>query len=205
MINKDRRIVSHSSLYLLPFRPASQPEYEKRVSRPSYLEAVKRLSILATLSHYDPHVAGTPPLGLDVPTNDIDILCYAPDLNLFALHIWEAFSSSADFRIWQWRGDDKAVIAAFRADGWQFELFGQAKPVEQQRDWRHFLVEQRLIRLGGKSFVEAVMAFRKNGMKTEPAFAAALDIEGDPYELLFDIGSLDEHALIGFLHKAGYK
>ncbi|KMS51544.1 phage capsid protein [Sphingobium cupriresistens LL01] len=162
------------------------------------------MNILTTLSRYDPHVAGTPPLGLDVPTSDIDILCHALDLDRFTTHVWNAFNSSADFRIWQWSGGDKPVIAAFKAEGWQFEIFGQARPVEQQRGWRHFLVEQRLIRLGGKDFVEAVMAFRRSGMKTEPAFAAALDMEGDPYELLFDIASLDEDALVGFLHKAGY-
>ncbi|WP_235209769.1 DUF4269 domain-containing protein [Sphingobium sp. Ant17] len=178
---------------------------EKRVSRPSYRAAIKDLSILTALSHYDPHVAGTLPLGLDVSTSDIDILCYAPDPNLFTSHVWAAFSSFHDFRIWQWCEGDQTVIAAFTAQGWQFELFGQAKPVKQQRGWRHFLVEQRLITLGGEGFVKAVMALRRDGMKTEPAFAVALDIQGDPYESLLDIGSLDEHALVGLLHEAGYR
>ncbi|WP_081952646.1 DUF4269 domain-containing protein [Rhizobium sp. YS-1r] len=43
------------------------------MDRPHYTEALSRMDLLETLAPFDPRVAGTPPLGLDAPTSDIDV------------------------------------------------------------------------------------------------------------------------------------
>jgi hypothetical protein len=163
--------------------------------KPSYMEAVERSGVLGTLSAFGPRVAGTPPLGLDLPGSDIDILCHAPDLHTFAAVLWTAFSDYPDFSMRQWVDAERPVIASFEAEGWQFEIFGQARPVAEQQGWRHFLVEQRLLGIGGPWLRTAVMAKRREGAKTEPAFAAALNLQGDPYQALLELEHWSDRVL----------
>ncbi|HEU0018496.1 MAG TPA: DUF4269 domain-containing protein, partial [Methyloceanibacter sp.] len=59
--------------------------------RPEYRVAVLRSGILTALAEFDPHVAGTPPLGLDTATSDVDVLCHAPDGVAFAKTLVDAF------------------------------------------------------------------------------------------------------------------
>jgi hypothetical protein len=58
--------------------------------RPPYADALARTGLLARLAPFDPHVAGTPPLGLDLPSSDIDLLCFAPDAVAFARAMWDS-------------------------------------------------------------------------------------------------------------------
>ncbi|MHA6718586.1 DUF4269 domain-containing protein [Sphingomonas sp. RS6] len=171
-----------------------------RRNRPPYREALARSGVIERLAAHDPHVAGTPPLGLDLPGSDIDILCHAPNPLAFADSVWRACRDRPGFAMWQWQGSDRPVVARFRFAGWVFELFGQARPVAAQIGWRHFCIEQRLLALGGEEFRAAVMARRRAGAKTEPAFAQVLGLTGDPYAALLDLEPLDDavlRALIG--------
>lgn len=174
------------------------------MKRSHYSEALERTRVLPKLAAFDPHVVGTPPLGLDLPTSDIDVICFAPDADAFTCAVWNAFGLCPEFRIWQWIGRDRAVVANFADAGWIIEVFGQASPIAQQFGWRHFLVEERLLALGGDAFRTALMTRRHNGMKTEPAFAAALGLDGDPYEALLDLESCSDMELIALLRDRGF-
>lgn len=81
------------------------------------------------------------------------------------------------------------MIARFVWDGWPFELFGDHRPVDQQRGWIHFEVEWRLLALDGGTLRRAVGKLRADGLKTEPAFAAVLGISGDPYRGLLQLAA----------------
>ena len=48
------------------------------MNRRSYEDALAECGVLEALASFDPRVAGTPPLGLDLPDSDIDVLCFAP-------------------------------------------------------------------------------------------------------------------------------
>ncbi|MDQ1081069.1 DUF4269 domain-containing protein [Pseudoroseomonas cervicalis] len=152
--------------------------------RPDWRAALRRSFALRRLAGFDPHVAGTPPLRLATPASDLDLLCHAPDPAAFARHLWREFGAERGFALWQWRGAPRPVLARFRAEGWEFEIFGAAQPVAEQAGWRHFVVERRLLALGGTKLRRAVRAARQRGMKTEPAFASVLGLEGDPYAAL---------------------
>ncbi|MGN7997759.1 DUF4269 domain-containing protein [Sphingomonas sp. 22176] len=165
------------------------------MTRPAYTEALVHSGVLTHLAAFDPHVAGTPPLGLDLPDSDIDILCHAPDPQAFASAVWEACRDLPGFAMWQWQGSDRPVIARFHCAGWVLELFGQACPVAEQLGWRHFAIERRLLALGGETFRAAVMARRQAGAKTEPAFAQVLGLAGDPYAALLTLEQLDDDTL----------
>jgi hypothetical protein len=170
-----------------------------RNDRRSYEDALARCGVLEVLAAFDPHVAGTPPLGLDLPSSDIDVLCFAPDVRTFTETVWRAFSGAPAFIAKQWVDPPRPVVASFEAAGWRIELYGEAIPVEQQRGWRHFAVERRLLALGGHGFRAAVLALRQRGMKTEPAFAAVLELRGDPYLAMLDLGDRGDQTLISLL------
>jgi hypothetical protein len=131
-------------------------------------------------------VAGTAPLGLNVAASDLDVLCHATDPSAYAATLGGAFSNEAD-SIHQWIIGDQPVIASFYAHGWRYQIFGQGQPVREQTAWRHFVVERRLLELGGPMFRAPVMRERTKRMKTEPAFAAVLRLDGDPYAALLDL------------------
>jgi hypothetical protein len=160
------------------------------MERIGWREALERLNLLAALSPFDPHIAGTPPLGLDLPSSDIDVLCHAVDSTAFTDCLWAHGSTRSDFRIHQWIAGERAIVASFRAFDWTIEIFGSAQRVEHQSGWRHFEVERRLLETGGTRLRERVMARRRGGMKTEPAFAAVLGLSGDPYEELLRLPSM---------------
>jgi hypothetical protein len=174
------------------------------MERPDYREALRRSEIMTALADFDPHVAGTLPLGLDLPSSDIDVLCCAFDPDAFAAVLWAAFSGEANFSIRRRIEADRPVIASFTAHGWMFQVFGQAMPVCEQNGWRHLRVEQRLLDLGGPAFRAAVMRERSGGMKTEPAFAAVLRLKGDPYRALLDLEGCADESLIRLLEGAGF-
>jgi hypothetical protein len=175
-----------------------------RRDRGSYEDALGRCGVLEVLAPFDPRVAGTPPLGLDLPGSDIDVLCFAPDVHRFAEAVWRSFSDASRFTAKQWVAPPRPVVASFEAVGWRIELYGEAIPVEQQRGWRHFAVERRLLALGGDGFRVAVLALRQRGMKTEPAFATALGRRGDPYLALLELGEQDDEALVSALRAGGF-
>ena len=173
-------------------------------SRWSYEEALAQCGVLKVLAQFDPHVAGTPPLELDLPGSDIDVLCFTPNVHLFIDAVWHAFSEAPEFTAKQWVDGPRPVIASFTAMDWRIELYGEGIPVEQQRGWRHFLVERRLLDLGGNDFRLTVLALRQSGMKTEPAFAVALNLRGDPYLTLLDLSEQDDETLISVLLTGGF-
>ncbi len=174
------------------------------MTRCTYIEALERLALLPRLAAFDPHVAGTPPLGLDVPSSDIDVLCHAPDADRFAAAVWDAFGDQAGFAMQQWSHGERPIVASFRAHGWTIELFGHPRPVREQAGWRHFCVERRLLGLGGEPLRAAVIAHRQAGLKTEPAFAAALRTGGDPYDTLLALEQRSDSDLANLLARAGF-
>ncbi len=174
------------------------------MARPDYLEAIRKSRVLEVLAGFDPHIAGTPPLGLDLPTSDIDILCHCSDAAALAGTLWDIFCDADGFSIRQWVGEGRAVVAGFEMHGWPFEIFGQAVAVAEQDGWRHFLVERRLLAMGGEGLRSAIMRARHSGAKTEPAFAVVLGLAGDPYRALLDLEILPDDALATVVEIAGF-
>jgi mutator protein MutT len=193
------------SLALTEYRPLFQRAVGIRHERRSYEEALAESGVMEELARFDPRVAGTPPPGLDLPDSDIDVVCYAPDAHAFTEAVWRAFSSASGFTVKQLLRLPRPVVGSFEVAGWRIELYGEAIPVEQQRGWRHFTVERRLLSLGGEALMGAILALRQQGMKTEPAFAVALKLRGDPYLALLDLNEQDDATLVAVLQARGFR
>ncbi|MEA1675127.1 DUF4269 domain-containing protein [Nitrospirillum sp. BR 11163] len=178
--------------------------HNRWTAKPPYRDALARTGIVEALAAFGPRVAGTPPLGLDLPSSDIDILCHARDAAAFAKALWALGAEWEGFTLHQWRQAPRPVIGRFRAHGWAFEVFGSPDPVEMQAGWRHFMVEARLLALGGPGLRAAVMAARLAGLKTEPAFAQVLKLRGEPYAALLLLAAAPDDRLAALVAVAGF-
>ncbi|MDX1908056.1 MAG: DUF4269 domain-containing protein [Bacteroidia bacterium] len=146
-------------------------------------DLLSRHQVMERLAGYDPILAGTVPIGLDVPGSDLDILCCWKRMEDFWADMHTGFRGESGFYskiLPQWQ----AAKVCFELEGWPVEIFGQGCPTRQQRGYLHLVREHELLTRLGPKFRAQVMALRQAGVKTEPAFAAVLGLSGDPYEAL---------------------
>lgn len=153
------------------------------------------------LSAYGATLVGTVPLGLDIPTSDLDVICEAYDLNRFERDVRRAAHHADDVSAYHSRiGLIPSAIITFTWRGCPIEVFGQRIPVPGQHGYRHLLIEQRVLTLGEEEIREHILALRRAGSKTEPAFAECLGLAGDPYESLLQVENWSDAAVIASLH-----
>ena len=166
------------------------------MARVPYQQVLEQLAVLQALTEFEPTIIGTPPLGIDVSTSDIDIACTASDLMLFRSAAIAHYGDRTDFAVKDLRRfGAPAVGVTFNAAGWEIELFCQQLPVNEQWGVRHFNVEQRVLRLCPE-LREQVIELKQAGVKTEPAFAQLLGLQGDPYEAVLELENWSDEALV---------
>ncbi|GAA4390779.1 DUF4269 domain-containing protein [Hymenobacter koreensis] len=155
--------------------------------------AFERLGILATLNAFGPVLAGTIPLNIDLPSSDLDLICEVPQLALadFQLLLRQHYGHLPRFSLQETmvRGCP-SVVGGFEAEGFAWEVFGQPQPTRAQHAVRHLLVEYAVLEAGGEAWRQAVLTLKRQGLKTEPAFAQLLQLPGDPYAALLTLENL---------------
>lgn len=178
---------------------ANQLLYEPLFDTPDYLRKgtkkqrlvyhmLTRNSVMHHLQLFDPVLTGSVPLAIDTDESDIDISCYASHLPEFLKVASGAFGQLDGYLAHHVvsRGVP-AVVVNFFLEGFRIELFGQGVPTRLQYAYRHMVIECRLLQRHGEKFRQDVINLKRNGVKTEPAFAALLGLTGDPYEALLSI------------------
>lgn len=148
-------------------------------------DALNESMVLEIFKHHHPLVAGTFPLGIETSESDIDVLMQSSDLASIEKELMTLFSKSEGLETKYLEVDGlKTLLCNFTFKNVPFEIFVQDRAPVKQTAYRHFLVEERLLKLGGNELREKIMTKRQKGLKTEPAFAKALELEGDPYQEL---------------------
>ena len=145
------------------------------------------LDLWTVLADFNPLLAGTIPLNIDIPGSDLDVLCaVAPaETPRFGELLRMHYGHRPGFQLRQRTiGAQASIIGSFRYRGREVEVFGQAVPTAQQNGFRHLLVEAAVLEAGGEAWRRAVRRLKKQGLKTEPAFAQLLQLPGNPYEAL---------------------
>lgn len=146
-------------------------------------ESLSAARIFERLAPYHPLLVGTIPLDIAVMGSDLDIICEASDLDEFCGVVercfsdYEQFSSSTTYI-----GNQETVLVHFHVMGFQVEIFAQAISVKKQNGYLHMIKEYEILTKRGQEFKEKIIALKNQGLKTEPAFATLLNIQGDPYE-----------------------
>lgn len=148
-------------------------------------DVLTRNNVLTSLQPFDPLLVGTIPIQIDIESSDLDIICYYADQRAFVDFLTTTFGSADSFTSWtKHEPAAQAVVASFWLDGFEIEIFGQAIPTKQQYAYRHMLVEHKLLTERGEEFRQQIIALKRQGYKTEPAFGIALGLTGNLYEAL---------------------
>ena len=157
-------------------------------------------AIVPKLSSFDPILTGTIPLNIDIPTSDLDIICHAPEIDAFKQILLANFGHLNLFSLKKQIVDElPTIIVRFEYNHFTLEIFGQPRPVTQQTAFRHLIVEARLLQYGvqsrGETIRQQIHQLKQNGIKTEPAFAIAFNLTGDPYQTLWQLSYLSPEEL----------
>ncbi|WP_316739812.1 DUF4269 domain-containing protein [Pedobacter aquatilis] len=143
-------------------------------------------SILNKLANYTPILTGTIPINIDIETSDLDIICYVKYKTEFIETLTHNFQNEKGFYISQ-NLKLNSVKANFFIGDFEFEIFGQDIPTQEQNAFRHMLIEHKLLEEKGEGFRQQVIELKKQGYKTEPAFAKLLGLQGNAYEELLKL------------------
>lgn len=156
------------------------------------------------LAPYTPTLVGTYPLGLQVVSSDLDILCSCEDLEAFERHVARFLEElgGIPFQTARVRLAPEASVTHFPWAEFAIEVFAQALPIHEQMGFRHMVMEGRLLLLGGTALRDAVRGHKLTGLKTEPAFARALKLKGDPYAALLGLEEWSYPRLKGLVDAA---
>ena len=147
-----------------------------------------RLKIFTDLEDYNPILTGTIPIEINIPESDLDIICECQNHDKFTEDLTKLFGKQNNFSIsTKLHKGITSTIAEFTGKYFIIEIFGQNMPTEKQNAYKHMLIEHRLLEENGIIFKNEIIKLKKAGLKTEPAFAQLLGIEGNPYDELLKI------------------
>ncbi len=156
---------------------------------------LQELKVFEVLTAFKPVLAGTIPIEVDLPTSDLDIICSFSDEKDFESTIYNHYGNANGFSI---RKTEKqglsTVIANFRHEAFEIEVFGQTLPVHEQMAFRHMIKEYEILQEKDESFRLEIIRLKEQGISTEAAFARLLNIEGDPYSGLLKYKSEDSES-----------
>lgn len=185
-------------LYSENFRNIDYLQEGNPRQRRSY-DILKQFEIMERLADFSPLLVGTIPIDIDLPDSDLDIICEVHDMEA-CLRIMKVFSKWPEFRqaIRTVHGTERIVIS-FDYMGQSIEVFGQPIPTVEQNGYRHMLIEHKILTLLGSPYHEKIRELKRQGLKTEPAFAELLGLQGDPYLRLLEMSHWNDGQLRIFL------
>ena len=146
---------------------------------------LKRSEIFEKLSSYDPILVGTYPIDIPIKSSDLDIILYANDLDKLNKDLNTFFYDFPFYRTEIISQEDNTYLnCTFKLNSFTVELYAENTPTEKQYGYLHMVKEHEILVYFGKVFREEVIKLKKDGYKTEPAFAKLLGLNGNPYEAL---------------------
>ncbi|PRT31417.1 DUF4269 domain-containing protein [Bacillus wiedmannii] len=151
-------------------------------------DVLNKLNIMEDLILYSPVLCGTIPIRIDTLQSDLDIVMEVHNFDVFEQEMRSLYGSYKGFKIKKKKiKTTESIKVNFKFEGFKFELFAQPKPVRNQNAYRHMIVEHMLL-IQHPHIREEILRLKENGLKTEPAFAQVLNIDGDPYDELILLG-----------------
>lgn len=150
----------------------------------AYLQLMD-LGVFHDLAEFQPVLTGTIPLGIDVPSSDLDIVCCCQHHAQFQKQVTSLYQQYSGFHVKSsYKKGEETTVVSFQFRDFEIELFAQNQISTQQPAYLHMLVEYKILQAHPESFKQQVIQLKQSGFKTEPAFAHLLGLKGDPYQAL---------------------
>ncbi len=146
---------------------------------------LNKIKILDVLNEYNAVLVGTIPVEIDINTSDLDIICEINDFRKFEERLVFNFDEHKGFKINYEK--DNIIVCNFSVDNLEIEVYATDIPICKQNAYRHMLIEYRLLNYYGFQFKNKVIELKKQGLKTEPAFAKLLNLSGNAYQELLKL------------------
>lgn len=161
-------------------------------------EILMNTNILNILKDYTPVLVGTIPIGIDIDSSDADLVCKVDDFKAFEEILISNFKKYKNFKITH---KEDVIVCNFNVDDIEIEIYGSSDDVDKSNGYRHMVIEDRLLNLYGDNFKKEIISLKTKGMKTEPAFAKVLNLQGNPYEQLLLLEMYSDKELIKLYSK----
>ena len=164
--------------------------------------ALKKLDILTFLKDFRPIVVGTIPIEVDIEGSDIDIICESNNLDEFDHLLKSSYGHYPRFRQRrkEFQSHDSSITSFIDGD-FELEIFVQGCKSDEQRAYRHMIIEHRVLGLAGSKFRDEILEAKKYGKSTEEAFAEILGLEGDPYDELLKLENFKDRDILELLNE----
>ncbi|WP_240837253.1 DUF4269 domain-containing protein [Acidaminobacter sp. JC074] len=164
----------------------------------SHHQAIKKATeIFISYQAYSPVIVGTFPIDIDISSSDIDVIMQSDDLDRLKDKLHSDFSSYEGFEL----SHKDILVCRFNHLDFQIEIYATKEPVSSLNSYRHLIVEKRLLELYPETFRQAVIDLKMSGVKTEPAFARLLGLEGDPYQALLELEDMSDKELLEIIDR----
>ncbi|MEZ4754667.1 MAG: DUF4269 domain-containing protein [Bdellovibrionota bacterium] len=161
-----------------------------KTGTPNQQSAYKLLKdhrILELLEDFNPALVSTVCVDLDIEGSDLDIICQYKQSSEFVEKCNGHFSQCDNFSITE---RDSYSLVNFNLPPFPIEIYGSTIETPQNNAYKHLTAMKRVLDLADDSLREEIRILKRNGFKTEPAFASLLQLKGDPYQAfkkLFDV------------------
>jgi hypothetical protein len=156
---------------------------------------LRKLDIMRQLKEYHPVLVSTVCIDIDIESSDLDIICEVSQPVEFTRQITTFYGGLPNFELREARSENNSVVAEFEFENFVIEIFGQLLAVEKQAAYRHLSVMHRLLMIGGEAMRESIRQLKRQGLKSEPAFARYLGLSGDPYQVLLELERMSDERL----------
>lgn len=168
---------------------------------------LKNIKIFKILEEFNPILVGTIPIGVDVDKSDLDIVCEINLKNKDSLKniSTKNFSQFKNFKIIDTFSTTGVVVINFFVDDMEIEIYASKVSSFETNGYRHMIIEERILSCCSLKFKEKIVALKKSGIKTEPAFAKLLKLNGNPYEELLNLEFLSDEEIVDKLKELGYE
>ena len=151
-------------------------------------KVLKEIDIFNVLRKFDPILVGTIPINIDIENSDLDIVCEVYDFEEFQKIVENKYSMFSKFHISNNSTDIETILTVnFYVEDIEIEIYAQSLDSCKHNGYRHMVVEDRILRLGGERTREEIVILKKSGLKTEPAFAKHLGLDGNSYDELLKL------------------
>lgn len=170
----------------MDFKNIDYLKYGSNIQQLAYRE-LSDLKIFLVLQEFQPVLTGTIPLDIAIASSDLDISCAIKNHDEFKQKLFEYYKEQLQFSCRTTsRFGETASICSFKGQNFEIEIFGQNLRVAEQNAYRHMIIEHKILQENDEKFRRDIIKLKERGLKTEPAFAKLLGLEGNPYQALLD-------------------